>query len=186
MDPAAEKSRFIPLGIVVRRLPGSTRWNTFFWKVSAVLPAASPAHWVELRRVGEAVEYHAATLPLTLYRTDTEAYLQGLSAREPSIYIVSREGEGDAPLDFVVATASPFEAQDYADTGEEQVDKVTMPAGLIAWVRDFITCHHQEETFVKRRRDTKNVSEQQDGIGDARIRQTSDVYRSPASRREAV
>jgi len=171
---------------VVRRLPGSTRWSRFFWRVSAILPAAAPASWAELRRDGEAVDFHAATLPLTLYRTDTEAYLQGLSAREPSIYVVSREGEGEAPLDFVVATASPFEAQDYADTGEEQVDKVPMPAGLIAWVREFIERHHEEETFVKRRRDKKNVDEVEDGIGDARIRQVADVYRSPASRREAV
>ena len=139
-----------------------------------------------MRRDGDAVEFHAATVPLTLHRTDTEAYLQGLSARQPSIYIVSREGEADAPLDFVVATASPFEAQDYADTGEEQVDKVPMPAGLIAWVRDFTERHHEEEAFVKRRRDKKRVDICEDGIGDARIRQTADVYRSPASRREVV
>lgn len=151
-----------------------------------MLPAAPPANWTELRRDGEAVEFHAVTLPLTLYRTDTEAYLQGLSARIPAIYVVSREPEGDAPLDFVLATASPFEAQDYADTGEEQVDKVPMPDGLIAWVRAFIERHHEEEAFVKRRRDKKRVDILEDGIGDARIRQTADVYRSPASRREAV
>ena len=51
-----------------------------------------------------------------------------------------------------------------------------MPVGLIAWVRDFIENHHVEEAFVKRKRDKKRVDIQQDGIGDPRIEQISDVY----------
>lgn len=186
LTPATEKSCAISVGVVVRRMPGTTRWSKHYWKVSAVLPGAQASCWVEMRRDGDAVEYHATTLPLTLFRTDTEAYLQSLSSQSPSVFVVSREGEGDAPLDFVLVTASPYEAQDYADTGEEQVDKVPMPLGLIAWVRDFVERHHEDQVFVKRRRDKKRVDEQEDGIGDARIRQTADVYRAPASRREAM
>ena len=186
LTPANEKSRTIPCGILVRRFTGKTRWNPFFWKASAVVPGASKASWKELRRDGDAVEFHAATVPLTLHRTDTEAYLVGLADNPPSVYIVSREGEGDAPLDIVLATVSPFEAQDYADTGEELVDKVPMPDGLIAWVREFVETHHTEETFVKRKRDKKRVDEREDGIGDARIRQTADVYRAPISKRRAA
>lgn len=174
----------MPLGIVIRRQPGVTRWASHVWQAVAVLPGAGPADWKEMRRDGEAVEYHAATLPLDLFRTDTEGYLHGLSAKTPAIYVVMRPSEGDAPLDMVLATASPYEAQDYADTGEELVEKVPMPEGLVAWIRDFIERHHEDEVFIKRRRDKKRIDLKEDGIGDARIRQVADVYRAPGSREQ--
>ncbi len=180
---AAQKSISMALGIVVRRVPGVTRWVDYVWKAVAVLPGAGPAHWKELRRVGDAVEYHAATVHLELFRTDTEAYLQGLSTKNPAIYVVMRDSDGLDPLDVVMATASPFEAQDYADTGEELVEKVPMPEGLVAWVRDYVEAHHEDQVFVKRRRDKERVDLDQNGIGDTRIRQISDVYRAPTAKR---
>lgn len=172
----------MPLGIVIRRVPGVTRWVQHVWKAVAVLPGAGEARWKELRRDGDTIEYHAATLTLELHRTDTEAYLHGLSAKVPSIYVVMRDSETDDPLDMVLATASPYEAQDYADTGEELVEKVPMPEGLVAWIRDFVELHHEDEVFVKRRRDKTRVDKREDGIGDARIRQAADVYRAPSGR----
>ncbi|MDT2057996.1 MAG: DUF3305 domain-containing protein, partial [Planktomarina sp.] len=82
----------------------------------------------------------------------------------------------------VLATASPYEAQDYADTGEELVEKVPMPEGLAAWIRDYIEEHHEDEVFIKRRRDKSRIDLEQNGIGDARIRQISDVYRAPSAK----
>ena len=103
-----------------------------------------------------------------------------LSDGQPSLYLVLRdELKGDTPLNAVLITASPFEGQDYADTGEEIVEKIPMTEGLIAWVRDFTLKHHQHEVFVKRRRDKKRTDLVEDGKGDARIRQESDVYRAP-------
>lgn len=173
------KSISIPVGIVVRRLPGTTRWVKFVWKAVALLPGASDARWKELRREDDVIEYHAATLPLELHRTDTESYLHGLSAKVPALYVVMREALDDQPLDMLLVTASPYEAQDYADTGEELVEKVPMPEGLIAWIREFVEAHHEDEVFIKRRRDKKRIDLKEDGIGDARIRQTADVYRAP-------
>ncbi len=175
----------MPLGIVIRQVPGVTRWARHIWQASAVLPGAGEACWKELRREGDTVEYHATTLPLELFRTDTESYLHGLSAKVPALYVVMREAQDDQPLDIVLVTASPYEAQDYADTGEELVEKVPMPDGLIAWIREFVETHHEDEVFIKRRRDKARIDRKEDGIGDARIRQTSDVYRAP-SRKEIV
>jgi hypothetical protein len=56
-----------------------------------------------------------------------------------------------------------------------------MPGGLIAWVREFVDAHHENEPFKKRRRDTHTMDEAQDGIGDPRIRQMHDVYRAPGT-----
>ena len=180
------KTATLPLGIVVQKRPGVTRWAARSWSAVAVLPGAGPADWKELRRDGEVVEYHADTLPLVLHRTDTEAYLQGLSDNPPAVYVIMRDGAGDAPLDTVLVTASPYEAQDYADTGEELVEKVPMPDGLVAWIRDFVEAHHEDEVFVKRKRDRKRIDLREEGIGDARIRQIADVYRAPSSRKEAM
>lgn len=177
MNTSATAHAELPLGIVLRKTPGVTRWARWHWRAVAVLPGAGSADWRELRREGDAVEYHAATLPLTLWATDTEAYLANLSDRIPAIYVVLRAAE-DAPVAELV-TASPFEGQDYADNGEDLVEKVPMSEGLVAWIRDFVTAHHVEEAFVKRRRNKARVDLVEDGKGDARIRQDSDVYRAP-------
>ncbi len=170
----------MPVGVIVRKTPGVTRWARWNWRAVAVLPGAGPADWQELRREGDAVEYHAATLPLTLWADETEAYMVNLSDGQPSLYLVLRdELKGDVPLNAVLVTASPFEGQDYADTGEEIVEKIPMTEGLIAWVRDFALKHHKDEAFIKRRRDKKRTDLVEDGKGDPRIRQTSDVYRAP-------
>lgn len=172
----------IPLGVVIRRLPGVTRWAKWSWRVVAVLPGAPDADWVELRREGDSVEYHAATVAMELWRTDTEAYQTALNTDTPSVYVVLRQDpEADEGRDLTVhlVTASPYDAQDYTDSGEEIVERVPMPPQLIAFIRDFIATHHKDEPFVKRRRDKKRVDLVEDGKGDIRISQMSDVYRAP-------
>ncbi len=173
----------LPLGIVIRRKPGVTRWARWTWSPVAVLPGAPPADWALLRQEGDAREYHAATLPLTLWAAETEAYVVTLSDKVPSVYVVMRQSErADAPLDVVLVTASAFEAQDYTDNGEDIVEKIPMPPGLLAWVWEFVEAHHVEEEFVKRRRDRLRVDRVEDGKGDPRIAQMSDVYRAPRPR----
>lgn len=182
-----EKTAQLPIGVVVRRQPGVTRWEKWAWRAVAVLPGAGPADWRELRREGEAVEYHAATCTLEVHRADTEAYLVALSTEPPSVYVVLRASEDpDAEHDVEVfaVTASAFEAQDYLDTSEDIVEAVPMPPSLIAWLSDFVGRHHKEEKFVKRRRDRVDTELVEDGRGDARVRQEADVYRSPAGRRK--
>jgi len=178
----------MPLGVVIRRTPGVTRWAKHVWKAVAVLPGAAEADWHVMREEGEAVEYHATTLTLELHRSETEAYLTGLADQVPAIYVVMRDSTDPArPLDIVLVTASPYEAQDYADSSEEMVEKVAMPDGLVAWIRDFARAHHEEEAFVKRRRDRIKVDRVEDGRGDPRIQQLTDVYRAPTIRnRETV
>lgn len=177
----------MPVGIVVRRTPGVTRWAKWAWKVVAVLPGAGPANWRELRREGDAVEYHAATLNLDLWSTDTEAYQVALAAKTPGVVVVLQQdasADSDLPWKVTHVTASPYEGQDYMDSGEGLIEQVPMPLTLIKWVHDFVLEHHVEEPFVKRKRDKKRVDLVEDGKGDARIRQLSDVFRSPGSLRQ--
>jgi len=184
----ANMYRTMPVGVVLRKTPGATRWATWNWTASAVLPGAGPADWHVLRREGEAVEYHAATVTLELHGAETEAYLHGISAEIPSVYVVMRDGDGDddCPLEVVLITASPYEAQDYTDSGEEIVEKVAMPHGMVAWVRDFVTEFHEHEVFVKRKRDKKRIDLTQDGIGDPRVGKAADIYASPTLKRRRL
>ena len=59
-----------------------------------------------------------------------------------------------------------------------------MPEALIGTIREFCEAHFEDVPFVKRKRDKKRVDLVEDGIGDARIRQVSDVYRSPTGGRD--
>ncbi|MFQ5622593.1 MAG: DUF3305 domain-containing protein [Paracoccaceae bacterium] len=182
-----EKKITIPVGVVIRRTPGVTKWAKWAWRAVAVLPGAPPADWRVLRRDGDAVEFHAGTLELELFRTDTEAYLNALAAEPPAVFVIMNRA-GDAAsekgVDLHLITASAYEAQDYQDSGEEIVEPVPMPEGLVALIRDFVDRHHVEEKFVKRRRNRVETDRLEEGKGDPRIPQAADVYRSPGSKRK--
>ena len=181
-EPAQSAMAAMPVGVVLRRTPGVTSWAKWAWTAVAVLPGAGPGNWRELRREGDAVEYHAATVDMHLYRTDTEAYLTALNGKPPSVFVILRmPAGGDDRPDLLTVTASAYEAQDYADNGEDIVEPVPMPPGLEAWIGDFVDRHHQEEAFVKRKRRPYEESGKADGIGDPRIRQAADVYRAPGT-----
>jgi hypothetical protein len=182
-----EKTAELPIGVVLRKQPGVTRWAKWVWRAVAVLPGAGPADWRELRREGEAVEYHAATCTLEVHRADTESYLVALSNDPPCVYVVlrsSEDPEGEHDIEVFMVTASAYEAQDYLDSGDDIVEAVPMPPSLIAWLSDFVGRHHKEEKFIKRRRDRVDLEKVEDGKGDARVRQEADVYRSPTGGRK--
>lgn len=181
-------SQSLRLGVVMRKTPGVTRWAEWVWKAVSVLPGAGDSNWKLLRSEGDIAEYHAATLDLTLYVSDTEAYVHELAANVPSVYVILRPATGNGPADLeaVHVTVSPYEAQDYCDSGEEVVEKVAMPQALLAAVHDYVDRHHVDEPFVKRQRNKARTDQQENGVGDTRISQATDVYRAPTATRHAV
>jgi len=54
---------------------------------------------------------------------------------------------------------------------------------LAAWVNEFVDLHYEDEPFQKRQRDRAQVDRVEDGRGDPRISQTTDVYRSPRAQK---
>ena len=177
IDPAARELT-IPVGVVLRRRPGVTRWAREVWQAVGVLPGAAPATMREMRRDGDVVEFHAATVPLTLWRTDVDGYREALAMTPASVFVILRpDGDGVA---VHRVTASVYEAQDFTDTGEEIVEPVPMPDGLAATIKAFCDAHYEEVPFIKRKRDRTRVDRVEDGKGDPRIRQTADVYRAPS------
>jgi hypothetical protein len=105
----------------------------------------------------------------------------------PSAFVIMDEDESEeSPGGWGVSdvTLSPYEAQDLLDSGFSLVEPVPIPPVVISWAQQFVDHHFVEEPFKKRKRDRLNVDQVDEGIGDPRVSQGSDVYLSPASLRK--
>lgn len=153
----------MPLGVIVAKTKVDHKWIDWSWRPIAVVPGAAPIDEWKVIDSGEGwTHYHVATVSMTLYRTDTEAYRIALSEVPPRVYVVLRpdeDGDDDRPYFVEEVTASPYEAQDLLDGGEDLVEAVPMPEGLAAWVQAFVDEHHVDEEFKKRRRDRLDLQE---------------------------
>lgn len=167
-DPAVDarpmgKQETMPLGIVLERRRLDHPWKDHAWVPVDVIPGA-PARdpggdWLLLKAGDGWARYHSATLPLELFRKETDAYKLALAQVPPRVFVILRTDE-EAGATHEVApfavTASPSEAQDYLDTNDDIVEPVPMPAEVIAFVHDFIEQHHVDEPFFKRKRKRHN------------------------------
>ena len=146
----------MPVGIVVERRDSSHPWVDHIWMPVAVMPGAPPMDpagpWKMLKQGDGREQYLAGTLDIEIWRTDTEAYLDCLSADPPQVYVVLREDiEGEHEVMPFLATVSTYEAQDCADAGEDIVEGVPMPETVKTWLQAFVDAHHTQEPFKKRR-----------------------------------
>jgi len=149
----------LPLGVVLERREVDNPWTDYAWKAVAVIPGAGSldprGEWRILESGPDWVRYHAGTLSLELFPKETEGYKVNLSQHPPRVFVGMRSGEDmESSHDLVpfIVTVCPYEAQDYLDSGEEQVEPVAMPDGVIGFLRAFIDQHHVDEPFVKRKR----------------------------------
>ncbi len=183
-DVSTPKTLSLPVGVILRRRPGVTRWAKWAWSAVAVMPNAGPGGFRVLRQEGDVTDFHAATVSLELHRAEVESYRISLMMNPPSVFVVLNKGEdagNEHGIDVQLVTASADQGQNYQDSGEVIVQPVEMPDSLVAAIRSFCDVHYQETPFVKRKRDRQRVDLVEDGIGDPRIRQAADVYRSPSS-----
>lgn len=166
-------SNKMQVGIVLERRDAENQWIDYTWHARSVIPGAAPiSGWLQIAQGDGWVQYHAATLDLELFRKETEGYKHNLSLEQPSVFIVLREGDEDDEYEIApfMATVCPYEAQDYMDSGEEIVEHVPMPAGIAAWMAEYIAVHHVDEQFKKRKR--KPFDPRLDGFEGAQPRVT--------------
>ena len=151
-----DKQISMPMGIVVERRDLQNRWQRVAWKPIGVLPGAGPIEGKKvLLRGPDWSHFHMATLPLELHRKETLAYKTNLNDAPPRLYVVLRtidEPGADEDVKPFMVTASPFQAQDYLDSGDDIVEGVTMPEAVVAWISAFCDHHHVDEPFKKRKR----------------------------------
>ena len=65
-----------------------------------------------------------------------------MTSAEPSVFVMSRMEDDKAVPQYV--TASQYEAARWMDGGE-QVDRVLMPAELVAWAREWVQNNYRPE-----------------------------------------
>ena len=143
----------IPIGVVVERCKANSPWSEFTWRPTAVLgglPDADP--WTQLASEEESVTFYAGAAEIELYRTETENYRDNLVSAAPSVWVALLSTAGDPPYEIAAVTADPAEGEALTEPGQGIVEAVPMPTSVHRSIASFISEHHVERTFEKRKR----------------------------------
>ncbi len=151
-----KKIETVPLCVVLSRREANSPWAEHIWSPAAViLDPPGKVHGKIYEKGESRTLFMAECDPLELHRKDAEAYKESLLQNtSPGLWVVLQEDESpDAALPYSVqlVTASPFEAQDYLDSGELIVEAVDMPEALQTFIRHFIDQCPEDEKFIKRK-----------------------------------
>jgi hypothetical protein len=144
----------MPISVVVERRTAKGPWLEDLWRPIGVLPKDAAAERGRLLAEGDGwAQYQGGTLELELFRGETEGYLTNLSQNPPRVFIVLRRNEEAEGLAFTpfLATVCPYEAMGYSEGNDDVVEGVPMPPDLMVWVQDFVTRHHVDVPFKKRK-----------------------------------
>jgi hypothetical protein len=142
------------VGIVLERRAIDHPWRKWRWRVVEIVTGlADGRQWRLLLESAGWARFAIGGQELELHRKATADYKLALSASPPQLYVVLRATEGEpVPYRPFLATASPWEAQAYQDSGEDLIDAVPMPEPVAAWIEEFVERHHVDEPFFKRKR----------------------------------
>jgi len=144
----------IPVAVLAERRPGVTKWADEVWRVVEVLEAAPPVEpWTLLREEAGRSLFFAGQVEVVLHPTDTSNYKHNIEAARPLVWVALRPAVTPAGFTLQTVTVDPGEAHLHADTGNDLVEALPMPPGLLAATTDFIARHHVERQFYKRKRD---------------------------------
>jgi hypothetical protein len=143
----------IPVGVIVERCRTNSQWSEFTWLPIAVLgglPRADP--WTRLSGEEEKVTFYAGAAEIELYRTETENYRDNIVSAAPSVWVALLSTAGDPPYEIAAVTADPAEGEALTEPGQGIVEAVPMPMSVRDTIASFISEHHVERTFEKRKR----------------------------------
>ena len=166
----SERSTALAVGVVIARERTDHPWQEYRWSpVEIVIGRPDLRTGQVISESATRIDYYAGIANIELHRKETPAYIVNLENTPPSVYVVLRDadeddaGNNDLPYVVEAVTVSPFEAQDFLDTGEEIVEPLDMPPSLLAWLERFVAEHHEEEEFIKRKRDRLDISQEKFG-----------------------
>ncbi len=144
----------IAVGVVVERSKSASQWAEFYWRAVGVLAGQpdTPA-WTKLNDDGERATFYAGTANVALHRSETGFYRDNLQSGAPALWVALRAADGEPPFTIAAVTADPAEGESFTEAGTDLVEQVPMPPSIQQLVADFVTEHHVEQTFYKRKRD---------------------------------
>jgi hypothetical protein len=96
--------------------------------------------------------FYAGGAEVELYVSDTTQYRDNLNSETPSLWVVLRETGAEPPYELFTVTADSAEGEGLAYTGSDIVEPVPMPDQIAEAVTQFVTEHHIERVFFKRKR----------------------------------
>lgn len=144
----------IPVGVVVERRKARSAWADVLWRPVAVLAGRPDAErWTPLASDGDAATFYAGPAEIELYRAETENYRRNLASGEPSIWVALQATGGEPPYEIAAVTADPAEGEGLTEPGQAIVEAVAMPAAVREAVAAFVTEHHVDHVFERRKRD---------------------------------
>ena len=115
------------LCVVMERRAMTNRWVDHQWEAIAVLPEGAHDFEVDephcLLRDGNTEQWLYPSLSLSLYADEVDDYLLNLSAPEPRLFVITRDGE-ERPVPFSLSV-SYGEAARMLDAGET-VDSLSL------------------------------------------------------------
>lgn len=134
-----------------RRIEGP--WPVTRWTVAAVgtgTPATPRGTVVERGDGWERM--FLGTTSIRLYRGETSNYLLNLRSERPTLYVFLRKA-GGGTMRLLSATVDPGEVDVHADSGDDLIEAVPMPADLRDWMERFVAAHHEDRPVYRRARD---------------------------------
>ena len=154
----------IPAAVIVSRRKVDNPWMEDEWRASGLILDPPPGiHAKRRAQTAETAEYFAECDPIDLFAQDAEGYEVNIESDAPSVWVVS-DMDGDdpdnpLPLRIQLITISAYEAQEYLDPGELQIDVLPMPEELLALAAAFCAAQPRPEPFKKRKRDKLDTME---------------------------
>ncbi|MCK5445117.1 MAG: DUF3305 domain-containing protein [Rhodospirillaceae bacterium] len=163
-QPGDELPRSIDVGVVVERRDSSNAWADHNWAAIEVVDgwngndsdASNP--WQVLEKGEGFKRWLAGPVRVELFKKETAGYKVNLGQPVPQVYVVLRTNDDPDThheIDLFLATVCPYEAESYAESGDEIVCGVPMVAEIAAWVGAFVDQFHVEVPFKKRKQKSK-------------------------------
>lgn len=147
----------IPVGVVVQRTKAESRWIDYVWRPVCVLPGIpEAAPWTRLTDEGDVATFYIGAAEIELYASDTTQYRDNLFAKSPALWVTLRPTGSEPPYQLLAVTADIAEGEAMTETGNDIVEPVPMPDEIADALAQFITEHHVERIFYKRKRDRAN------------------------------
>jgi hypothetical protein len=144
----------IPVGVVVERRKAKSQWVDYTWCPVAVLagvPDTKP--WTPLSEEKECTTFYVGSAEVALYPSETTQYRDNLVSGSPSLWVVLRPTGAEPPYEIQTVTADPAEGEGMTATGTDLVDAVPMPDEIAGTIEAFVSQHHVERVFFKRKRE---------------------------------
>jgi len=144
----------IPVGVVIERRKTKSEWLDVIWLPVAVLSGLpDTAPWTVLSNDGESSMLYAGAAEIELYRSETGNYRDNLVSGAPSIWVSLHATGGEPPYQIAAVTADPAEGESLTEAGSAIVEAVAMPEPVREAIAAFVSQHHVETVFDKRKRD---------------------------------